>query len=445
MNDQIKENVNVNNSIKIGNDNINNTMNYNYKEKIKENKKNINTFYKAYFAKEAKKDKNNKNNKNNSVIISYDNNKNDLLEINNKYKYKINNENVDNSNYIKMNKSKQFYSTNCSAERCQKCKCYIDNNNVFEKNTNRNDLEYYYKNNDIYNKIKNNNYNKNNNKHSSLPKNKNKNSNILKLNYNTSTNTKSYYLEDSYKNNNLIINKLKKNDNYNGNIHFNKKESNNINKFSSFYNLLNDFINQDNKIQSIRRSLSIQEDFNLTDLFELFDQSSKKLISSMDFLETLKKFGLFFTYEDITYIFRKFNKKIDEYFEYEEFCEIFLPKQCSNTKIMNEKEENKDYYEITEETKNIICLLFKNIIDGEKSNENYRKKLNENSGFDLFNKIKKHYSIGIYKEDLSNFMKKNKNILSNDEIELLMERFDKNKDGMIDYKEFLNAITPMNN
>ena len=41
-------------------------------------------------------------------------------------------------------------------------------------------------------------------------------------------------------------------------------------------------------------------------------------------------------------------------------------------------------------------------------------------------------------------MKKNKYRLTNKEIELLMDRFDKNKDGMIDYKEFLSEILPLN-
>ena len=71
-------------------------------------------------------------------------------------------------------------------------------------------------------------------------------------------------------------------------------------------------------------------------------------------------------------------------------------------------------------------------------------KNGEISGSDLFNKIKKNYSVGIYKEDIANFMKKNEYKLSNKEIELLMERFDKNKNGIIDYKEFILEITPIN-
>ena len=190
----------------------------------------------------------------------------------------------------------------------------------------------------------------------------------------------------------------------------------------------------------------MREDANLTDLFDLFDHSSNQLISYMDFLEALKEMGLYLNKDEMKYIFRKFNKNMNEYFEFEEFCEIILPKKYSSAKIMSEK-ENGYNYEISEETKSIISLLFKNIIEGEKSNENYRIKIWKNGeycGSDLFNEIKKSYSIGIYKEDFANFMKRNKYKVSNAELELLMERFDKNKDGMIDYKEFLNEISPMN-
>ena len=168
----------------------------------------------------------------------------------------------------------------------------------------------------------------------------------------------------------------------------------------------------------------------------------------MDFIQTLKEFGYLINMDEIKYLYRKFNKNLNENFDFEEFCEIILPKKHSTAKIMSEMKTNNDYFfDLTEETKNIICLLFQNMIEGEKSNEKFREiiGLDENfSGFDLFNKIKKSYAIGIYKEDIANFMRKNKHKLSNKEIEFLMDRFDKNKDGMIDYKEFLIEITPMN-
>ena len=150
--------------------------------------------------------------------------------------------------------------------------------------------------------------------------------------------------------------------------------------------------------------------------------------------------------DDIKYLYKKFNKNLNEYFDYEEFCEIILPKKYGTAKIISEKTKD-NFFDLSEETKNIICLLFQNIIEGEKSNENFRKIIGieeECNAFDLFNKLKRNYSIGIYKEDIANFMKKNKYRLTNKEIELLMDRFDKNKDGMIDYKEFLSEILPLN-
>ena len=184
------------------------------------------------------------------------------------------------------------------------------------------------------------------------------------------------------------------------------------------------------------------------------------MISSSDFIQTLNQLGLNTGKDDMKYLFRKFNKKLNESFDFDEFSEIILPKKYSNEKIMDiEKtdnnyrnrrigdDRNKKFIRISKKKKKLLRDLFKNVIEGEKSNEDFRKILAKNeeiSGSDLFNKIKKNYSVGIYKEDIANFMKKNKHSLSNGEIELLMERFDKNKDGMVDYKEFISEISPMN-
>ena len=414
----------INNSYKMSN---NSMTNFNYKD-------NINNFSNTYFANERK------DNQNRSCIISYDNDKSDLFDIDNKYKKSI--------DYNK-DKDNREYCSNCIGKRCPKCNCFQATINSEDDNNDNYD-SYYSNNRNIFDIINQKNIKNRNNKHSSLPKNIFKKTTNLNLNYNNSTNTKSYYIESSQKNNNFIINKL---NNKKNSIYLKKKESHgdnnnsyNNNRYIPFYNLLMEFIKQDNTIEITRQLLSLRDDINLTDLFELFDHSSKQVISSMDFLHTLKEFGLFLNKNEIKYLFRKFNKNINEFFDYEEFCEIFLPKKYSSAKIMSEKQTNEYASELTQETRKILCRLFNNIIEGEKSNENYRKIIGVNgecSGYDLFNKIKKNYSIGIYKEDISNFMKKNKHRLSNNEIELLMERFDKNKDGMIDRKEFLNEITPM--
>ena len=371
---------------------------------------------------------NNTNTNNNANNIN--NNKNNINKINNNIINNNTNNNIINNNKNNINDT---FNNNTNNNKV--------NNNI-NKNINNNNLNNIY--NDINDNINNNKVKKN--KHSSLPKYKFKKSNTFNPNYDFSVSKSNFYIENSHNNSKIknldVTNKKIKNNNT-----FRKKKVLNYNKkFNSLYNLLINFVKQDTTIEGTRQLLSTRDDSNLEDLFELFDHSSKELISSMDFIQTLKEFDLILTMDDIKFLYKKFNKNLNEYFDYEEFCEIILPKKYSTAKIISEK-PNNNFFDLSDETKNIICLLFQNIIEGEKSNENFRKIIGieeECNAFDLFNKLKRNYSIGIYKEDIANFMKKNKHRLNNKEIELLMDRFDKNKDGMIDYKEFLSEILPLN-
>ena len=394
----------------------------------------------------------------NVIIDDYEQNRND----NEIFRYNDINNNIENINNerrrTKHKKSsslpKDYYTyknNNLNLDYSSKDLNFNNNHNNHQRNNEINKLNLYHTNRIAYRNV-----------YRDPPKNNNNNNN----NNNHSLNGSYYFFESSFKNNNFNVdqldNKNPKNNNNNkkqiniNNYNLNKNKNNNIinsNQYVPLYNLFLDFINQDNAIESMRQLLSSREDANLMDLFSLFDHRGNKLIYASDFIKSLKEFGLFINMEDIKFIYRKFDKKINESFDFDEFCEIILPKKHSNEKIMgignwSNLSQNKNYYRgISTETKKMLGLLFKNLIEGEKSNEKYRRAFAENSelsGLDLFNKIKKNYSVGIYKEDIANFMKKNKYKLNNNEIELLMERFDKNKNGMIEYKEFIMEISPMN-
>lgn len=150
--------------------------------------------------------------------------------------------------------------------------------------------------------------------------------------------------------------------------------------------------------------------------------------------------------EDTKYIFLRNNKRIKEKFKYNEFCEMILCNNEEKRKELNERNLNGNYHGIlSEKTKNMICLLFQKIIEGERSNEFYRNNLAmvpNASGFDLFNLMKKNYSVGISKEDIDHFLSSRGKVFYNNETDLIMKKIDRNKDGIIDYTEFLTEITP---
>ena len=199
-------------------------------------------------------------------------------------------------------------------------------------------------------------------------------------------------------------------------------------------------------MEEIKQSLSSREDININLIFELFDTKKRNYISISDISKTLKKFGMIINSEDAIFILFQNNKRLKETLNYKEFSEIFLPNNIEKRKEMKERIINDNYKNgLTEKTKNIICLLFQKIIEGERSNELYRNNLamvQDSSGFDLFKLMKKNYSIGIYKEDIDNFLTSTGKIFYNNETELIMKKIDKNKDGIIDYTEFLTEITP---
>jgi Ca2+-binding EF-hand superfamily protein len=211
-------------------------------------------------------------------------------------------------------------------------------------------------------------------------------------------------------------------------------------KKNLLFKLWVNFIEKEKEIEKIKQSLSSCQEANPQNIFSLFNKSNSNLIKSSDILETLNSLSQNDTFEqnDIKYIFKKYNKTTTNGFTNNEFNKIIFSQQIP---------ENNDEVELEENTKNIILELFKEIIEGEKSIENSRiliEKSANNIFFDLFESIKKENKSGIEKDDIDKFMKDNEYDITNDDIDIIMEKMDKNHDGIIDYGEFIAEIRPMN-
>ena len=267
------------------------------------------------------------------------------------------------------------------------------------------------------------------------------NNNLNNSNINSSFN--SYEFSSSQVDYNSFTSQNGKNENYNSSKNY---EQTHYERYNNLYNLLYDFLKWELILENIKQSISSQNDINIKYIFELFDTKKRNLISISDITKTLKNFGMNVNLEDTKYIFLRNNKRIKEKFKYNEFCEMILCNNEEKRKELNERNLNGNYHGIlSEKTKNMICLLFQKIIEGERSNEFYRNNLAmvpNASGFDLFNLMKKNYSVGISKEDIDHFLSSRGKVFYNNETDLIMKKIDRNKDGIIDYTEFLTEITP---
>ncbi len=270
--------------------------------------------------------------------------------------------------------------------------------------------------------------------------NDNLNNNLPQENENVNTLLKSKNKIPLSINNNLIET------NYSSNVLSNSPRfsiipKNDINeKKKLLFKLFVNFIEKENEVRKIKENLSSCPDANPQNIFDLFNINQSNKISSSDILETLNSLSSndSINQDDIKYIFKKFNKTSSNGFTFYELKNILFSDQISL---------NNDEVNLEEKTKNIIFEFFKEVIEGEKEIENSRIVLNEatnNIYYDLFESIKKGNKLGIEKDDIETFMKENEYDIKEEEVNIILEKMDKNRDSLIDYSEFIDEIKPMN-
>ena len=383
-----------------------------------------------YTAKNIFSDLRSKNNIN-SPFISNDNynlNKNEEVEENTETKKDMDNleenkeedDNEDNEYDIYKNKDKLL----------KKYGIIIDNSNQNLEN-NIDISNFNFSTQKKYTYVRENNNNDNND---------NLNNNLPQENENVNTLLKSKNKIPLSINNNLIET------NYSSNVlsnspRFNIIPKNDINeKKKLLFKLFVNFIEKENEVRKIKENLSSCPEANPQNIFDLFNINQSNKISSSDILETLNSLSSndSINQDDIKYIFKKFNKTSSNGFTFYELKNILFSDQI---------QLNNDEVDLEEKTKNIIFELFKEVIEGEKEIENSRIVLNEatnNIYYDLFESIKKGNKLGIEKDDIETFMKENEYDIKEDEVNIILEKMDKNRDSLIDYSEFIDEIKPMN-
>lgn len=383
-----------------------------------------------YTAKNIFSDLRTKNNINSQFISNdnYNSNKNEEVEENIEIKKDMDNleenkeedDNEDNEYNIYKNKDKLL----------KKYGIISDNSNQNQEN-NIDVSNFNFSTQKKYTYVRENNNNDNND---------NLNNNLPQENENVNTLLKSKNKIPLSINNNLIET------NYSSNVlsnspRFNIIPKNDINeKKKLLFKLFVNFIAKETEVRKIKENLSSCPDANPQNIFDLFNINQSNKISSSDILETLNSLSSndSINKDDIKYIFKKFNKTSSNGFTFYELKNILFNDQI---------QLNNDEVNLEEKTKNIIFEFFKEVIEGEKEIENSRIVLNEatnNIYYDLFESIKKGNKLGIEKDDIETFMKENEYDIKEDEVNIILEKMDKNRDSLIDYSEFIDEIKPMN-
>ena len=359
-----------------------------------------------------------------------------------------------NNNKDNFEESKEDEITNIYKNKEELLKKYGIKSTEPEKNTNYSSYNFSSKLKSTSLKIDNDNDNNIINSKQQINEEKEEISNLKSENKYSSNNTNYFDNNNTYNsplrsgtNNNktYIISSTTVSNPLSGEQKFNIIPKNNINeKKELLFKLFVDIVEKESNIEKIKASLSSCQDATPKSIFELFNKNNKYTINGTDILETLKSLSSndTFNQDDLKYIFKKYNRTTSNGFTFDEFCKIIFPKNFDFNNNKNNEEIN-----LEENIKNIIVELFKEIIEGEKSIENNKILLDKEANniyFDLFEEIKKREKNGIQGDDIDKFMKEYGYEPNENDIDLLMNRFDSKKIGVIDYGEFIDEIRPMN-
>ena len=225
---------------------------------------------------------------------------------------------------------------------------------------------------------------------------------------------------------------------------------------------IKEFIELEYILNNARKQLYLCDDFIPIELFYIFDKNDKNKFTIVEFKEVLSEyFCMEITLNEAEIIFYNYSsyKKNDNSFSnknasinYQDFKKLILPYDCINSP---EKIIQPEFNNLTNKTKSLMINFFQILLNVEKQIDilrmNYFYKRNF-SPYEEFIQLRGNDKKAKFINNimLMNFLEKNlnneekRNILNKCKINAFFNRFDKDKDMMISFSDFVSNIEPFN-
>ena len=225
---------------------------------------------------------------------------------------------------------------------------------------------------------------------------------------------------------------------------------------------LKEFINLEYVLYNARKMLYLCDDFIPIELFYIFDKNDKNKFNIREFKEVLSEyFCMDITINEAEIVFYNYSsyKKNDNSFSninasmnYQDFKKLILPYDCLN---LPEKIIQPEFTKLTNKTKSLIINFFQTLLYVEKQLDtlkmNYFYKTNF-SPYEEFIQLRGNDKKAKFINNimLMSFLEKTLNneekrdILNKYKINAFFNRFDKDKDMMISFTDFVLNIEPFN-
>jgi len=219
-------------------------------------------------------------------------------------------------------------------------------------------------------------------------------------------------------------------------------------------NQLNDFLKElmliESNVEKLKIDIALKSDFNIEEAFRIFETAERNYLIDKDLKSGLHLLNVYVNDFHIRLLMKRFDLQKKSFLNFSDFFDMIVPfekdyRNMVEKRYPNKNNSYKDPEVFKDDTKYVLQYLFSKLIEGEIKLNNMKK---EYSTFriklrDIFTLIDQCCLGAFSKEELDNYLKQNCIFTSTKDSDLLFIRLDKNRDGKVDFDEFLYELQPL--
>ena len=222
-----------------------------------------------------------------------------------------------------------------------------------------------------------------------------------------------------------------------------------LNDEDELVHALKELCNLEQELETAKVNLAHKSDFNLYDAFNIFDQPRYGSISVHELQSGLNAIGVYPTYDECDLFITRYCKKGDRRLNFSEFSEAFLAHDSYYANMVNRRGSNYVPRVIRRDdvflphTSFEFQSMWRTHIRVENANESLRQRLQSRPGFNMyeaFNSLDFNDTGAVSAYELKRMIESRGYFVGFKEVEQVIEKMDRNKDGRISFHEFSEDV-----
>ena len=207
---------------------------------------------------------------------------------------------------------------------------------------------------------------------------------------------------------------------------------------------LRDMTRIESELEAAKVACALKSDFNLTDAFKVFDRDYRGTVTSYELRDGLSAIGVFPSSDEVDLFITRYDSTGDRRLNMREFSEAMLALDPYYASMVNRRPSNHRYptYRrddcFLSDTQIAFRSLWRSHFQGEVQAETVRQRLQRQPYFNVyeaFNSMDLNDSGSISRDEFRRMIQSRGFYVSDKEVEEIVEKMDKNKDGRVSFAE----------